>query len=368
MLKTNRYRIYPNNEQEILINKTFGCVRLVYNKMLKFKQDLYNQTLMSFSKTECNNWINRVLKEEYPFLREVDKFALTNAIYNLDSAYKHFFKEHIGYPKYKSKKDNHNAYMTNYTNKNITVDYDNNLIKLPKLGYVKGKIHRRLIGKIKNATVSRKPSGAYFVSITYECDNNKILPATDKCVGIDLGIRDLVIKSDGIKYENPHTLRHYQNRLKKYQRQLSRKIKESNNYKKLKKKIAICYEKITNVRKDNLHKISSKLINENQVIVTETFRVNNMIKNHNLASSIIDASFGELVRQLEYKSIWYGRTLIKVDTFYPSSQLCHICGHKNGDVKNLNVRTWTCPNCHISHDRDINSAINILEEGLRKIS
>ena len=368
MLRTNRYRIYPNKEQEKLINKTFGCVRLVYNKMLKFKQDLYNQTLMSFSKTECNNWTNRVLKEEYPFLREVDKFALTNAIYNLDNAFGKFFKEHIGYPKYKSKKDNHNAYMTNYTNNNITVDYDNNLIKLPKLGYVKGKIHRCIIGKIKNATISRVPSGKYYISITYECENNKKLPNTDECVGIDLGIKDLVITSDGIKYENPHTLKRYQSRLIKMGRKLSKKKKESNNYKKLKKKIAICYERITNIRKDNLHKISNKLINENQVIVTEDLRVSNMIKNHNLASSIADASFGELVRQLEYKAKWYGRTLIKVDTFYPSSQLCHICGYKNSDVKDLSIRTWICPNCHISHDRDINSAINILQEGLRTIA
>ena len=367
MLKANIYRIYPNKEQAMLINKTFGCVRLVYNKMLKFKQDLYNQTLMSFSKTECNNWTNRVLKEEYSFLKEVDKFSLTNAVYALDNAYKRFFKEHSGYPKYKSKKDNYNAYTTNYTNNNITVDYDNNLIKLPKLGYIKAKVHRNILGKIKNATVSRVPSGKYFVSITYECNNNKILPKTDKYVGIDLGIKDLVITSDGIKYDNPHTLRHYQSRLIKLQRKLSKKKKGSNNYKKLKKKIAICYERITNIRRDNLHKISNKLINENQVIVTEDLRVSNMIKNHNLASSIADASFGELVRQLEYKSIWYGRTLVKIDTFYPSSQLCHICGYKNSNTKDLSIRIWKCPNCHTSHDRDTNAAINILQEGLRVI-
>lgn len=368
MLKTNIYRIYPNKEQEILINKTFGSVRFVYNKILKFKQELYNQTLMSFSKTECNNWVNRVLKEEYSFLREIDKFALTNAIYNLDDAYSKFFKEHKGYPKYKSKKDNHNSYITNYTNNNITVDYDNNLIKLPKLGYIKTKVHRNILGKIKNATISKVPSGKYFVSVTYECNNNETLSITNKCVGIDLGIKDLVITSDGIKYENPHTLKHYQSRLIKLGRKLSKKKKGSNNYKKLKKKIALCYERITNIRKDNLHKISNKLINENQVIVTEDLCVSNMIKNHKLASSIADASFGELVRQLEYKAKWYGRTLIKVDTFYPSSQLCNICGYKNSNIKDLKIRTWICSNCHTSHDRDTNAAINILQEGLRKIA
>ncbi len=368
MLKTNKYRLYPNNEQIMIINKTFGSVRFVFNKMLKFQKDMYSQTLESFSKYDCNNWCNRVFKDDYPWLKEVDKFALTNAIYNLDNAYKHFFKEHSGFPRFKSKKNNYNAYTTNYTNNNITVDYDNNLIKLPKLGNVKAKVHRNISGKIKNATISRVPSGKYFVSVTYECDNHKILSAINKTVGIDLGIKELVITSDGIKYENPHTLREYQSRLIKLQRKLSKKKKGSNNYNKLKKKIAICYEKITNIRKDNLHKISHKLINENQVIVTEDLYVKNMVKNHNLASSIADASFGELVRQLEYKSKWYGRTLIKVDPFYPSSQLCNVCGYQNKDTKNLNVRNWICPNCHAEHDRDINAAINILQEGLRVLS
>lgn len=368
MLKTNKYRLYPNNEQIMIINKTFGCVRFVYNKMLKFQQDMYSQTLESFSKYDCNNWCNHVFKEEYPWLREIDKFSLTNAIYNLDNAYRKFFKEDSGFPKFKSKKNNHESYTTNYTNNNIVVDYDNNYIKLPKLGLVKAKVHRILNGKIKNATISRAPSGKYFVSVTYECNNNDVLPITNKQIGIDLGIKDLVITSNGVKYENSHTLKYYQSRLIKLQRKLSKKIKGSNNYNKLKKKIAICHEKITNIRKDNLHKISRRLINENQVIVTEDLRVFNMVKNHNLALSITDASFGELIRQLEYKSTWYGRTLIKIDTFYPSSQLCHVCGYQFKEAKDLSIRNWTCPNCHTLHDRDINAAKNILQEGLRTLS
>ena len=367
MLKTNKYRLYPNKEQEMIINKIFGSVRFVYNKMLKFKQDLYNQTSLSFSKIDMNNWCTRVLKDEYVWLKEIDKFSLTNAIYNLDKGYNKFFKEHSGFPKFKSKKNNHESYTTNYTNNNIVVDYNNNKIKLPKLGLVKAKVHRKINGKIKNATISRVPSGKYFVSVTYECNNNSVLPITNKQVGIDLGIKDLVITSDGIKYNNPHTLKQNISRLIKLQRKLSKKIKGSNNYNKLKKKIAICYEKITNIRKDNLHKISHKLINENQVIVTEDLYVKNMVKNHNLASSITDASFGELIRQLEYKAAWYSRTLIKIDAFYPSSQLCHVCGYQFKEVKNLSIRNWECPNCHTQHDRDINAAINIMQEGLRTL-
>ena len=368
MLKTIKYRVYPNNGQEILINKTFGCARFIFNKMLKFRKDLYSQTLLSYSKIECNNWCNKVLKEDYPWLKEVDKFALTNSIYNMDNAYQKFFKEHTGFPKFKSKKNNYETYTTNYTNNNIEVDYNNNYIKLPKLGKVKSKVHRELIGKIKNATVSKTPSGKYFVSVTYECNDNQILPNTNKVVGIDLGIKDLVITSDGIKYENLHSLKKEEEKLKRLQRKLSRKVKGSNNYIKLRRKLAICHERITNIRKDSLHKISYKLVCENQVIVTEDLRVKNMAKNHSLASSIHDASFGELIRQLEYKCKFYSRTLIKIDTFYPSSQLCHVCGNKNTLVKDLSVREWECPNCHSKHDRDVNAAINILEEGLRTLS
>ena len=367
MLKTNKYRVYPNKEQEILINKTFGSARFVYNKMLKFRKDLYSQTHISYTKIDCNNWCNRVLKEEYPWLKEVDKFALTNAIYNMDNAYQKFFKQHSGYPRFKNKKDNYKAYTTNYTNNNIIVDYNNNYIKLPKLGKVKSKVHRDLNGKIKNATISRTPSGKYYVALTYEC-NNKILPNTDKVVGIDLGVKDLVITSDGIKYENPHTLKKKEDKLKRIQRRLSKKEKGSSNYKKLKQQLALCYEKITNIRKDSLHKISHKLVYENQVIVTEDLRVKNMVRNHNLARSILDASFGELIRELEYKANWYSRTLIKIDTFYPSSQLCHVCGNKNAMVKDLSIRSWECPNCHSKNDRDINAAKNILQEGLRLLS
>ena len=253
MLKAYKYRIYPNKEQRIQIAKTFGCCRFVYNQTLAYRKDIYEQEKKSLSKTDCNNYCNRELKTQYEWLKEADKFALTNAIYNMDSAYQKFFREHAGYPKFKSKHDNRKSYTTNFTNGNIAVDFDDNKVKFPKLKWVKAKLHRRFDGSIKSATISQTPSGRYYVSFLVETIHQS-LPSVNKTIGLDLGIKEFCITSDGDKYENPKTLRKYEKLLIKLQHQLAHKKKGSSNYHKIRIKIARCHEKIVSLRKDHLHR------------------------------------------------------------------------------------------------------------------
>lgn len=370
MLKAYKYRLYPNKPQEEQIQKTFGCCRFVYNQCLNFKINKYKNENIYISKIDLNNYCNKQLKKEYEWLKEVDKFALTNSVYNMDFAFQKFFKEHTGYPKFKSKHNNKKTYKTNcnYSSKpTIEVSFNDNKIKLPKLKWVKAKIHRKFTGKIKSATVSQVSSGKYFVSILVEIEHIP-LEYINNSIGIDLGIKDLLITSNGEKFDNLKLTKKYEKKLAKEQRKLSHKVKGSNNYQKQRIEVAKVYEKIKNTRLDYLHKISHKLISESQVIVSEDLAISNMVKNHNLSKSILDCGWYELTRQLSYKSDWNGRTYIKIGRFTKSSQPCNVCGYINKDTKNLSVRQWRCPKCGTIHDRDINAAINILNEGLKILS
>jgi len=366
MFKGYKYRLYPNKEQEEYFAKCFGCVRFVYNRMLSDKIEYYNQTKKRLDTLPAQ------YKKEFPWLKEVDSLALANAQINLKKAYDNFFnRPEVGFPKFKSKKDNKKSYTTNFVNTsaggNIRIDFDNNLILLPKLKWVRAKIHRKFNGKIKSATISQVSSGKYYVSVLVETEHIPI-QSTGCVIGIDLGIKDLLITSDGEKFENIHNAKKYENNLAKEQRKLAHKVKGSKNYEKQRIKVARIYEKMHNTRIDYLHKISHKLINENQVIVSEDLAISNMVKNHNLAKAILDCGWYELTRQLQYKSDWNNRQYIKIGRFTKSSQPCNVCGYINTETKNLAVREWTCPNCSTIHDRDINAAINILNEGLRLLS
>lgn len=367
MLKGYKYRIYPNKQQEDQIQKTFGCCRFVYNQTLVYRKELYESEKKSMNKLDCNNYVNQILKKEYEWLKEVDKFALTNSVYNLDNSYQKFFKEHTGFPKFKSKKNHYKSYTTNFTNGNIEVSFEKNKIKLPKLKWVKAKLHREFAGKIKSATISQVSSGKYFVSILVETEHIPI-ESTGNMIGIDLGIKDLLITSDGEKIDNIRTTKKYEDKLTKEQRKLSHKLKGSKNWNKQRIKVARIHEKIHNTRIDNLHKISHKLVQENQLIVSEDLGVSNMVKNHNLAKAITDCGWYELTRQISYKSEWNNRQYIKIGRFTKSSQPCSVCGYINSETKDLSIREWVCPQCGTVHDRDINAAINILNEGLRLLN
>lgn len=353
LLRAYKYRIYPNRDQREYFAKCFGCSRFIYNKMLSDKIDHYNETGKMLKNTPAQ------YKEEYEWLREVDSLALANAQLNLDKAYRNFFRnKSVGFPKFKSRKTNRFSYTTN--NQKGTVSIENGYLRLPKLKFrVKIVQHRELGGIIKSCTISQTPSGKYFASVLVET-NIRELPKTDKKVGIDLGLKEFAICSNGDRYANPKHLRKSEKRLKKLQKDLSRKAKGSQNRAKARIKVAKLHERIANQRKDFLHKISSKIISENQAIVIEDLRVSNMLKNHKLAKAISEVSWAEFRTMLEYKAGWYGREIVVAPSNYASSQLCSGCGNKSSQTKDLSLRTYVCSECGLEIDRDYNASLNLL--------
>ncbi len=363
MERAYKYRIYPNKKQQELIQKTFGCVRFVYNYYLSKRKEMYENDKTTFTYNMCSKDLTS-LKKELEWLKEPDKDSLQKSLKNLDMAYQKFFKEHAGYPKFKSKKDRHKSYRTSCTNNNIR--FENKYIKLPKLGYVKVRDKQIPQGRILNATISQEPNGHYYCSLCCTEVAFSQYPKTSQNVGIDLGLVDFAILSDETKIENPRFYKNSEEKLAKLQRELSRKTIGSNRWNKARIKVANLQKHISNQRNDFLHKLTTNIIRKYDVIVIEDLDVKSMKETNSKTRNkrVGDVSWSEFRRQLTYKSQWYGKQLVVIDRYYPSSQICNICGHRDGK-KTEDVRLWICPNCNSKLDRDVNAAKNILQEGLR---
>lgn len=369
--KAYKFRIYPNKQQEILINKTIGSSRFVFNHFLHLWNESYSKTKKGLSYNTCATKLPSMKKsEEYSWLKEVDSIALQSSIKNLEDSFNRFFKKQNMKPKFKSKKNPNQSYTTRNINNNIQIE--SNKVKLPKLKWVKFANSREVKGRILNATISKRPSGKYFVSLLVE-ETIKELPKTNSSVGVDLGVKDFAILDNGKIYNNNRFTSKMEQKLKREQRKLSRRqlqakkkgknILDAKNYQKQKIKVARIYEKVMNQREDFLNKVSTEIVKNHDIICIEDLNTKGMLRNHKLSKSISDVSWSSFVTKLQYKADWYGKEIIKIDKWYPSSQICSRCGTNSGK-KTLDIRTWTCK-CGVKHDRDINASKNIKNEGLR---
>lgn len=363
--KAYKYRIYPNKKQQELIQKTFGCTRFVYNYYLNKRKEMYENDKTTFTYNMCSKDLTS-LKKELIWLKEPDKDSLQKSLKDLDMAYQKFFNG-AGYPKFKSKKDRYKSYRTSCTNNNIR--FENKHIKLPKLGLVKVRDKQMPQGRILNATISQEPNGHYYCSLCCTDVEFEQLPKTNKNVGIDLGIKEFCITSDGIKIENPQFYEQSEKKLAKLQRELSRKTIGSARWEKARLKVAKLQKHIANQRNDFLQKLTTIIVSNYDVIAIEDLNVKEMKETDSKMRNkrVGDVSWSEFRRMLTYKSQWHGKDLSVIDRYYPSSQICHVCGRRDGK-KSENIRSWICHHCHSELDRDINASINILNEGLRLLN
>lgn len=361
MQKGVKFRIYPNKEQQTIINQTLGCCRLIYNKGLAMRNEAYqNGNKIGYSQT--STMLTELKKQDdFVFLKVVDSIALQQSLRDLDRGFVNFFQKRARHPQFKSKHNRHQSYRTINQEDNIRIV--GKYIKLPKLGYVKVRQSME-VGKINNVTIEHTPTGKYFAVLNVDFEPQPMLNQGGS-IGIDVGIKEFYSDSNKNTVSNPKYLEKSMRKLIREQRKLSRKEKGSKNRNKQRVKVALVHEKITNQRNDFLQQQSTMLIRENQTICIEDLKVKNMMRNHKLAQHIGSASWSKFFDMLSYKATWYGNDIVKIPTMYPSSQTCSCCGYKNPLVKNLAIRNWECPKCQTKHDRDTNASINILNKGLQ---
>ena len=373
MLRAIKIRLYPNATQATQINKLLGCYRVVYNQCLARKIKSYEENKVTENRTTLGHFVHHELLKDDNFiwLNEQNTKVLKQAVIDMLTAYKNFFERHTGYPKFKNKKDNKQSCrfeLGAISKRNVYTDYKLSLANIKNVKFRCNKKYADYLQKhkdnIRQATLSKLPCGEYWLSILVDGDLNRVPKQTKECVGIDLGIKDFIVTSDGEVFENLHFKKNESQRIIKLQKQLSRKQKGSNNRNKTRIKLAKVYKKITDKKQYYLHQTTNYLIDENQVICMEDLNVKGMLRNHKLAESIQELNFGEFRRMLEYKAKWYGRHLVFVDRFYPSSKTCNKCGYVNKTLK-LSDRVWICPDCGNIIERDYNAALNILDEGKR---